>query len=104
MFSIHNYFRKLRVRPKKDRVTALTEFGGYSYRDPDHSMYDIAYSYKNYESREAMMEGLEKLWRRQLIPNVRKGLSASVYTQVSDVEEEVNGLLTYDRRINKLLQ
>jgi hypothetical protein len=42
-----------------------------------------------------MMTRVEKL--------VSKGLSAAIYTQVSDVEEEINGLLTYDRRVNKLL-
>ena len=103
MFSIHNYFRKLRVRPKQDRVTALTEFGGYSYRDPDHSACDKVYGYKKYDSREAMMGGLSELWRKQLIPNVKNGLSASVYTQVSDVEDELNGLLTYDREEVKVI-
>ena len=43
-----------------------------------------------------------KLHEHQVIPAVKKGLSATVYTQVSDVEFEVNGLLTYDREIVKL--
>ena len=43
------------------------------------------------------MRGLTRLWNRDLLPNIEKGLSASVFTQVSDVETEVNGLMTYDR-------
>ena len=44
-----------------------------------------------------MTEGVAGLWEQELIPNIKNGLSATVYTQVSDVEEEVNGLVTYDR-------
>jgi hypothetical protein len=42
------------------------------------------------------------LHSRQIIPAIAGGLSASVYTQLSDVEDETNGLLTYDRRVLKI--
>ena len=45
---------------------------------------------------------LKQLFSRQLFPLISKGLSGAVYTQFSDVEEEVNGLVTYDRRVVKL--
>jgi len=48
--------------------------------------------------RQAFIE----LYEKQIIPNIEKGLSAAIYTQVSDVEEETNGILTYDRQICKL--
>ena len=97
LYSIHNYFRKLKVRPDRNRCVALTEFGGYSWHMPEHSWCDDEYGYKKYHSREELTAGIEKLWKRDLLSNVEHGLSASVYTQVSDVEDETNGFLTYDR-------
>ena len=55
-----------------------------------------------YTSKEALTNAYKKLHEKQIIPAIRKGLSATVYTQVSDVEFEVNGMLTYDREIVKL--
>ena len=103
MYSIHNYFRKLRVRPQKNRVVALTECGGYSLHLPQHSYCDEEYGYRKYSSKGELTKGILGLWRKELIPNIHRGLSAVVYTQVSDVEDEVNGLLTYDREIVKVL-
>ena len=102
MYSIHNYFRKLRVRPQKNRVVALTECGGYSLHLPQHSYCDEEYGYRKYSSKGELTKGILGLWQKELIPNIHRGLSAVVYTQVSDVEDEVNGLLTYDREIVKV--
>ena len=102
MYSIHNYFRKLRVKPQKDRVVALTECGCYSLHLPEYSYCEEEYGYRKYSSIKDLTEGIVGLWRKELIPNVRRGLSAVVYTQVTDVEDEVNGLLTYDREIVKV--
>ena len=102
MYSIHNYFRKLRVRPQKNRVVALTECGGYALHLPQHSYCDEEYGYRKYSSKGELTKGILGLWRKELIPNIHRGLSAVVYTQVSDVEDEVNGLLTYDREIVKV--
>ena len=55
-----------------------------------------------YKSKDALTEAYRKLHEKQIIPQIKKGLSATVYTQVSDVEFEVNGMLTYDREIVKL--
>ena len=100
--SIHEYFFPLHIKPEK-RVTALTEFGGYSFSLPGHSMYeDHVYGYKVFKKRKALAGGYEKLIRKLVIPNIRHGLSATIYTQLSDVEEEVNGLLTYDRKKLKI--
>ena len=97
IFSIHNYFRKLKVKADRNRCVALTEYGGYSWDMPGHGWYEKGYGYRRYNSCEELTKALEKLWRRELIPNIKRGLSASVYTQLSDIEEETNGLLTYDR-------
>ena len=45
---------------------------------------------------------MEKLYREKIIPAVKKGLCAAIYTQVSDVEDEINGIVTYDRKVVKL--
>ena len=55
-----------------------------------------------YNSKESLSAAYRKLHENQVIPAMKKGLSATVYTQVSDVEFEVNGMLTYDREIVKL--
>jgi hypothetical protein len=101
MYSIHNYWRKLKVRPQKKRAVALTEYGGYSLHIDGHSSSDTVYGYRHYKSRAELMRGLTNLFEKEIIPAIRNGLSAAVYTQLSDVEEEVNGLLTYDREIVK---
>ena len=102
MFSIHNYWRKLRVRRKKDRAVALTEYGGYSQPVAGHSFCSEVYGYRTYQTKKELTAGFQKLIRRDIIRNIPRGLSAAVYTQVSDIEEEVNGLLTYDREIVKV--
>ena len=55
-----------------------------------------------YNSKETLTKAYRKLFEKQIIPNIAKGLSATVYTQVSDVEFEVNGILTYDRELVKI--
>jgi hypothetical protein len=59
------------------------------------------FGYKVYKTTDALAEGFTKLYEKSIIPLVDKGLSATVYTQVSDVEEEINGLVTYDRKVVK---
>ena len=101
--SIHEYFLPLKVKAK-DRVVALTEYGGYAWHENEHSMYENDYGYKTFHSREALTEGVAKLVKRDVISNIKNGLSVSIYTQVSDVEEEVNGIYTYDREVLKFLE
>ncbi|MGN1040309.1 MAG: hypothetical protein ACI4QL_02665, partial [Candidatus Fimimonas sp.] len=60
------------------------------------------YAYKLFDTKEEFNDGLKRLFERDVIPQIAKGLSATVYTQVSDVEDEVNGLLTYDRQVLKV--
>ena len=100
--SRHVYFR--RVRPlRTDRPWVLSEFGGYGYMMPEHAANpDHAFGYRRYGSREELAKALKKLYEQEIIPLVGRGLCASVYTQVSDVEDETNGLFTYDRRVQKI--
>ena len=102
MYSMHNYFWPLRVKPQKDRVVAVTESGGYSCRVGKSKRREKIFGYRKYRTVEKLQKGLERLWHRELIPAVKDGLSAVVFTQVSDVETEVNGLLTWDRKTQKV--
>lgn len=100
--SLHVYFKPVRI-PDDKRCVVLSEFGGYSLPTEGHMFSpDKLFGYKMYKSPEAFAEAFEKLYDTQIVPQIAKGLSATVYTQVSDVEEEINGLITYDRRIVKI--
>lgn len=101
MYSIHNYLRKLKVTPQKDRVVALTEFGGYAYPVEGHMACEKEFGYKAYQTKEELNASYKKLWEEEVIPNIKNGLSAAIYTQTSDIEEEINGLMTYDREVMK---
>ena len=101
--SRHVYFRPVKLRPDGDRVLALTEFGGYSMAVPGHCASEKLFGYKMYHTAGDLMEAYLRLYREEILPHMEeRGLSAAVYTQLSDVEEEVNGILTYDRRLCKL--
>jgi len=102
--SIHNYFRKLKAKPNKKRAFVISEYGGYSCRIDGHSSAESIYGYKRYSTLEEWNTAYRQLIDQQLMPLVEKGLSGAVYTQLSDVEEEVNGLVTYDRRVTKIAE
>ena len=99
--SLHYYFFTLKFRPEPVRALALTEFGGYSWQIPGHSYSEKLYGYGKYDSRQSLTRGYRRLLASTILPAVKQGISATIYTQLSDVEEEVNGLYTYDREILK---
>ena len=101
MLSMHTYYTPLRV-PKDPRTVVLSEFGGYSKKTDGHVFSEKEFGYKVFHTDEKLQEALEKLYLKKLKPLIAKGLSACVYTQVSDVEEEINGLVTYDREVVKV--
>lgn len=102
MYSIHNYRRGLTVTPQEDRVVALTEYGGYAYPVAGHLFSKRKFGYRHYTSGAALTAGYRRLIEEEILPNVKKGLSAAVYTQVSDIETEINGVMTYDREVVKI--
>ncbi len=86
-----------------DKPLVLSEFGGYAYQCKGHIFNpENEYGYRKYEKREEFMDGLVELYETEIIPAVEQGLCGSIYTQLSDVEDETNGLLTYDRKICKV--
>lgn len=99
--SRHNYFYPLRVRPGR-RTVALTEYGGIAFPVAGHLTADKTYGYGTARDSADMAARYEKLQCETVLPQLARGLSALVYTQLTDVEEEVNGLFTYDRTVLKL--
>lgn len=101
--SLHVYFKKLKPGDNRDLPQVISEFGGYVYKIPVHSYnLDKTYGYKILPDRDSFVKALRQLYTDEVLPLAKAGLSATIYTQVSDVEDETNGLLTYDRRESKL--
>lgn len=100
--SIHNYFRKLRVEKDEKRAFVISEYGGYACHVAGHSSVERIFGYKKFDTTKELSEAYKELYEGQVLPLVEKGLSGVVYTQLSDVEEEVNGLVTYDRKVIKI--
>ena len=104
VLSEHIYFKKLKLKSEPTRPLVLSEFGGYSMRVEGHSFnLDKAYGYKTLENGRELTEALRKLYLDEVVGEIRKNaLCASILTQVSDVEDEINGLVTYDRKVVKV--
>ena len=101
--SLHIYFGSWKKLKSKNRPLVLSEFGGYCYAVEQHIFNpQKSYGYKSCKTSEDFCRDLEKLYTEKVIPAAQKGLCAAIYTQVSDVEDEINGLLTYDRKVCKV--
>ncbi len=102
--SIHRYILPVQIpRQDLDRAFVLSEFGGYSRIVEGHVWNrKKSFGYIMFKTEESLSKAFGKLYDKQIIPAVPKGLAACVYTQVSDVEFEVNGIYTYDRQHLKI--
>ena len=102
--SEHIYFKKLRLKHRADRPLVLSEFGGYSAKIENHSFnLDKTYGYRFFDKAENFREALLTLYTSEVIPAIEhEGLCATVLTQLTDVEDETNGLITYDRQVIKV--
>lgn len=99
--SLHVYFKKLKT-VKTNKPVVISEFGGYVLKVENHIFNENKeYGYKTLKDKEEFNLSLLDLFENQLLPLVKQGVCASVYTQVSDVEDEINGLVTYDRKVKK---
>jgi hypothetical protein len=63
---------------------------------------DKNYGYRFFKDTDTLSDALEKLYLEEVVPAIKNGLCVAILTQVSDVEDETNGLLTYDRRLLKV--
>ncbi len=100
--SLHIYFSSWSKLKAGEKPLVLSEFGGYAYPAAGHLFNpEKAFGYKSCKSLQNLNRDLQRLYREKVIPAAKKGLCAAIYTQISDVEDEINGLLTYDRKICK---
>jgi beta-galactosidase/beta-glucuronidase len=100
--SYHVYFKPVKLRAG-DKPLVLSEFGGYSYKPEGHVFNtEQTFGYKKFADEDKFAAAVEKLYYDEIVPAAKNGLCAAIYTQVSDVEDETNGLLSYDRKVEKL--
>ncbi len=101
--SRHIYFRRLSPKKLDKRPLVISEFGGYAHVVDGHIFNtENQYGYRTISDRRDYCDAVTALYENEVAPLVANGASALVYTQLSDVEDEVNGLLTYDREVLKL--
>ena len=100
--SRHVYFKEVELGKVTERPIVISEFGGYSYRVEGHLFGEQNYGYTSLDDRQAFEDKFVALYENEILPIINSGVSALVYTQVSDVEDETNGIMTYDRRVTKL--
>ena len=101
--SEHVYFKPIKLKANPNRPLVLSEFGGYSYKIPEHSFnLKKTYGYRFFTDSDKFVEAMKKLYLQEVASAIEQGLCATVLTQLSDVEDETNGLFTYDREIQKI--
>ncbi len=101
--SFHIYFNFWhRLKMHKTRPVIVSEFGGFALPVEGH-LYNPnkSFGYKTCKDFADYQKAVEELYRTRILPAIPKGLCGGIYTQVSDVEDEINGILTYDRKVNK---
>jgi len=100
--SVHVYFRNKRLKPGV-RPMLLSECGGYARSIAGHLFQpDAKYGYGKTDTEQALTDKIIRMYERMVIPAIPAGLCGVVYTQLSDVEDEINGLYTYDRQVCKV--
>lgn len=101
VISKHIYFTPIKVK-SGERAYVLSEFGGLGLKIKNHTFNNKMFGYKVFFSKESLTKAYSRLYEKTIIPQIKDGLSATVYTQLTDVEDELNGLLTYDREVEKI--
>ena len=100
--SRHVYFKPIKISAHSDRPIVISEFGGYSHRVDGHLFGEANYGYRIVDSIDRLNKDFEALYLNEVLPSISLGVCGLVYTQISDVEDETNGVITYDRSILKL--
>ena len=101
--SLHIYYEPIKFEPDEiDRPIVLSEYGGFGRIVENHVGSKTQFAYIMFNNSKKLTQAIKNLIKDEIFENIKNGLCASVYTQLSDVEEEVNGLLTYDRKILKV--
>ncbi len=102
VMDVHNYPEPVAPPAEETRAIVLGEFGGLGLPVPGHTWEQKNWGYRNMTDSTDLLRRYETFYSvvRELVE--KKGLSASVYTQTTDVETETNGLMTYDREVDKM--
>ncbi|UFH52076.1 glycoside hydrolase family 2 protein [Spirosoma sp. KNUC1025] len=104
-YDIHTYEPEPRApEAKANRVVVIGEFGGIGWPVQGHLWNPEMrnWGYQTYQSADEVLKAYQKKYAKIIDYYQKQALSAAVYTQTTDVEGEVNGLLTYDREIIKI--
>ncbi|QMW07183.1 glycoside hydrolase family 2 [Spirosoma foliorum] len=104
-YDIHTYEEEPKSpTPKSNRVVVIGEFGGIGWPVQGHLWNPEMrnWGYQTYQSADVVQKAYEKKYAKIVEYYKKQALSAAVYTQTTDVEGEVNGLLTYDREVIKI--
>ncbi|MBR5635697.1 MAG: glycoside hydrolase family 2 [Pseudobutyrivibrio sp.] len=100
VLSEHVYFEDLKVK-RTERPYVVSEYGGFSLKVGNHVTRDAVYGYKKYQHQKDLQDAFDEIFAK--IKSLEaEGLSGAVYTQATDIEDELNGLITYDRKVQKL--
>ena len=99
--SYHIYFRN-KVLNSKDKLLLLSECGGFTRDIKEHNDGKKTYGYGKANSEEELTVKIIEMHHKMVIPSIKNGLVGCIMTQISDVEGEINGLYTYDRKILKI--
>lgn len=102
--SEHIYFKVIDLNVK-ERPLFVSECGGYALPIEGHLFNpDNEYGYGKCKDSEDLTNRMEAMYRKMILPAIKKGACGCVYTQLSDVEDEVNGIYTYDRQVCKVIK
>jgi hypothetical protein len=102
MIDQHAYLGPASHAPAGDRVAVDGEHGGMGLLVPGHMWFGTGGAYEMFPTKEALTTRYVQN-QTDLLRNAKAcGLSGGVYTQVTDVEHEVNGFFTYDRQVQKM--
>ena len=102
VYDLHRYPGPAMFPIEAKRASVLGEFGGLGWPVEEHLWWNKRnWGYRTYHSQEELRQNYKNLIF-QLRPLIGKGLAAAIYTQTTDVEGEVNGLMTYDRKVLKM--
>lgn len=102
ILDFHKYPSPEMMMYDNERITVIGEYGGIGMPLTDHLWQpDKNWGYVQFKSAKEVTDEYVK-YGRQLLNLVKSGISGGVYTQTTDVEGEVNGLITYDRKVIKV--
>ena len=100
--SVHMYFFNRKLKTDEKRCLLLSECGGFVRKIEGHYQAQKIYGYGIAKNEEQLMKKIRRLYEKTVLPGIEEGLCGCIYTQLSDIENELNGIYTFDRKICKV--